>query len=126
MQTSAENFEKQAGSLNERYSSDCKALTETTKNALTTILNDTKKQLSDTVQEARKKIRTVRVDLDYGGDLVRGAVRLGRAVEQMTDRCADSATERLCRCTSTASAARSSGKRKPPSVMPRTIMKIGI
>ena len=56
MQTSAENFEKQAGSLNERYSSNCKALTETTKNALTTILNDTKKQLSDTVQEARKKI----------------------------------------------------------------------
>ena len=28
---------------------------------------------------------SVRVDLDYGGDLVRGAVRLGRAVEQMTD-----------------------------------------
>ena len=27
----------------------------------------------------------MRVDLDYGGDLVRGAVRLGRAVEQMTD-----------------------------------------
>ena len=27
----------------------------------------------------------VRVDLDYGGDLVRDAVRLGRAVEQMTD-----------------------------------------
>ena len=27
----------------------------------------------------------LRVDLDYGGDLVRGAVRLGRAVEQMTD-----------------------------------------
>ena len=27
----------------------------------------------------------VRVDLDYGSDLVRGAVRLGRAVEQMTD-----------------------------------------
>ena len=26
----------------------------------------------------------VRVDLDYSGDLVRGAVRLGRAVEQMT------------------------------------------
>ena len=56
MQTSAENFEKQAGSLNEKYSSGCKALTETTKNALTEILNDTKKQLSDTVQEARKKI----------------------------------------------------------------------
>ena len=56
MQTSAENFEKQAGSLNEKYSSGCKALTETTKNALTTILNDTKKQLSNTVQETRKKI----------------------------------------------------------------------
>ena len=27
----------------------------------------------------------VRVGLDYGGDLVRGAVQLGRAVEQMTD-----------------------------------------
>ena len=27
----------------------------------------------------------MRVDLDYGGDLLRGAVRLGRAVEQMTD-----------------------------------------
>ena len=57
MQTSAENFEKQAGSLNEKYSSGCKALTETTKNALTAIPNDSKKQLSDTVQEARKKIR---------------------------------------------------------------------
>ena len=28
---------------------------------------------------------TLRVDLDYGCDLVRDAVRLGRAVEQMTD-----------------------------------------
>ena len=27
----------------------------------------------------------MRVDLDYGGDLVRGAVQFGRAVEQMTD-----------------------------------------
>ena len=57
MQESTEKFEKQAGSLNERYSSNCKALTENTKLALTEILNDTKKQLSDTVQEARKKIR---------------------------------------------------------------------
>ena len=56
MQTSAENFEKQAGNLNEKYSSGCKALTESTKIALTETLNDTKKQLSDTVQEARKKI----------------------------------------------------------------------
>ena len=58
MQTSAENFEKQAGSLNEKYSSGCKALTETTKNALTTILDDTRKQLSETVRETKKKIRT--------------------------------------------------------------------
>ena len=58
MQESTEKFEKQAGSLNEKYSSGCKALTATTKNALTTILNDAKNQLSNTVQETRKKIRT--------------------------------------------------------------------
>ena len=58
MQMSAENFERQAGSLNEKCSSDCKALTETTKNALTTILNDTKNQLSDMEQTAQKKIIT--------------------------------------------------------------------
>ena len=58
MQESTENFEKQAGSLNEKYSSGCKALTETTKNALTTILNDTKNQLSDMEQTAQKKIIT--------------------------------------------------------------------
>ena len=58
MQESTEKFEKQAGSLNERYSSNCKALTGNTKLSLTAILNDTKKQLSNTVQETRKKIRT--------------------------------------------------------------------
>ena len=58
MQTSAAEFTKQAGSLNEKYSSGCKALTETTKNALTTILNDTKNQLSDMEQTAQKKIIT--------------------------------------------------------------------
>ena len=58
MQTSAENFEKQAGSLTERYSSNCKALTENTKLSLTTILDDTRKQLSETVRETKKKIRT--------------------------------------------------------------------
>ena len=58
MQVSAAEFARQAGSLNEKYSSGCKALTETPKNALTTILNDTKNQLSNTVQETRKKIRT--------------------------------------------------------------------
>ena len=58
MQMSADEFARQAGSLNETYSSNCKALTESTKLALTEILNDSKKQFSDTVQEARKKIRT--------------------------------------------------------------------
>ena len=58
MQESAEKFERQTGNLNERYSSGCKALTETTKNALTTILNDTKNQLSDMEQTAQKKIIT--------------------------------------------------------------------
>lgn len=58
MQESAAEFEKQAGRLNERYSSGCKALSESTKLALTETLNDTKKQLSDTVQKARKKIIT--------------------------------------------------------------------
>ena len=58
MQASATEFAGQAGSLNEKYSSGCKALTETTKNALTTILNDTKNQLSDMEQTAQKKIIT--------------------------------------------------------------------
>ena len=55
MQTSAEKFEKQVGSLNETYSSDCKTLTESTKLALTEILNDTKNQLSDMEQTARRR-----------------------------------------------------------------------
>ena len=35
--------------------------------------------------EQKKENLSLRVDLDYSGDLVRGAVRFGRAVEQMTD-----------------------------------------
>lgn len=35
--------------------------------------------------EQKKGNLSLRVDLDYSGDLVCGAVRLGRAVEQMTD-----------------------------------------
>ena len=35
--------------------------------------------------EQKKENLSLRVDLDYGGDLVHDAVRLGRAVEQMTD-----------------------------------------
>ena len=56
MQTSAENFEKQAGSLNERYSSACKELTDSTQKSMTMILTDTKNQFTDTVQNAKKKI----------------------------------------------------------------------
>ena len=71
--------------------------------------------------EQKKENLSLRVNLDYGGDLVHGAVRLGRAVEQMTD----DGTEQPRRYILTASAGRSSGKRKLPSVMPRTITKIG-
>ena len=35
--------------------------------------------------EQKKENLSLRVDLDYSSDLVHGAVRLGRAVEQMTD-----------------------------------------
>ena len=56
MQTSAEHFEKQAGSLNERYSSGCKELTDSTQKSMTMILTDTKNQFTDTVQNAKKKI----------------------------------------------------------------------
>ena len=58
MQMSAAEFAGQVGNLSERYSSNCKALTENMKLSQTAILNDTKKQLSNTVQETRKKIRT--------------------------------------------------------------------
>ena len=58
MQMSAAEFERQAGNLNEKYSSGCKALTESTKIALTKTLNDTKNQLSDMEQTAQKKIIT--------------------------------------------------------------------
>ena len=57
MQESTEKFEKQAGSLNERYSSACKELTDSTQKSMTMILTDTKNQLTDTVQDAKKKIR---------------------------------------------------------------------
>ena len=57
MQMSAEEFSRQAGSLNEKYSSACKELTNSGRWAMTTILDDAKKQLSDTTQKAAKKIR---------------------------------------------------------------------
>ena len=57
MQMSAENFEKQAGSLNERYSSICKELTESTKTALSTMMREMNQQLSNMAQAETKKIR---------------------------------------------------------------------
>ena len=57
MQMSTENFEKQAGSLNERYSSICKELTESTKTALSTMMRETNQQLSNMAQAETKKIR---------------------------------------------------------------------
>ena len=56
MQTSAENFEKQAGSLNARYSSACKELTESTNTALNTVTKEANQQLSNMTQAAKKKI----------------------------------------------------------------------
>ena len=57
MQMSAAEFERQAGSLSARYSSICKELTDSTQKSMTIILTDTKNQLTDTVQDAKKKIR---------------------------------------------------------------------
>ena len=56
MQTSAENFEKQAGSLSAGYSSACKELTESTKTALNTVTKETNQRLSNMTQAAKKKI----------------------------------------------------------------------
>ena len=57
MQMSAAEFARQAGSLSAQHSSDCKELTNSARWAMTTILDDAKKQLSDTTQKAAKKIR---------------------------------------------------------------------
>ena len=57
MQTSAENFEKQAGNLSARYSSVCKKLTENTQKAVTLVSENGERAISTVVQEAKKKIR---------------------------------------------------------------------
>ena len=56
MQTSAEKFERQAGSLNARYSSACKELTDSTQKAVTTISESSKQEFSALAQAAKKKI----------------------------------------------------------------------
>ena len=57
MQMSAEEFSRQAGSLNERYSSICKELTERTQNAVTSISESSNREISTVAQESKKKIR---------------------------------------------------------------------
>ena len=56
MQASATEFAGQAGNLNEKYSSGCKALTESTKTALNTVTKEANQQLSNMTQAAKKKI----------------------------------------------------------------------
>ena len=56
MQMSAAEFARQAGNMSARYSSRCKELTDSTQKSMTMILTDTKNQLTDTVQDAKKKI----------------------------------------------------------------------
>ena len=58
MQMSAEEFSRQAGSLSAEYSSACKELTDSTQKSMTMILTDTKNQLTDTVQDAKKNCMT--------------------------------------------------------------------
>ena len=56
MQMSAEEFSRQAGSLNAGYSSVCKELTESTQKAVTLILESGEREISTVAQEAKKKI----------------------------------------------------------------------
>ena len=56
MQMSASEFERQAGSLNVRYSSACKELTDSTQKAVTMISENGERAISTVVQEAKKKI----------------------------------------------------------------------
>ena len=54
IQMSAAEFERQAGSLNERYSSACKELTERTQKAVTMISENGERAISTVAQEAKK------------------------------------------------------------------------
>ena len=56
MQMSAAAFERQAGSLNVRYSSVCKELSERTQKAVTMISESSKREISAVAQESKKKI----------------------------------------------------------------------
>ena len=56
MQSSAEEFLRQVGSLNAGYSSVCKELNESTQKAVTMISESSKREISTVAQEAKKKI----------------------------------------------------------------------
>ena len=56
MQASAEEFSRQAGSLNAGYSSVCKELNESTQKAVTLISENGERKISTLAQEAAKKI----------------------------------------------------------------------
>ena len=56
MQMSAEEFSRQAGSLNAGYSSVCKELNESTQKAVTLISENGERKISTLAQEAAKKI----------------------------------------------------------------------
>ena len=57
MQMSAAEFAEQAGSLNVRYSSAYKELTESMQKAMTMISESSKREISTMAQAAKKKIR---------------------------------------------------------------------
>ena len=80
-----ENFEKQAGNLNEEVffrlqSADREYQERPDRNP-----ERYEESAFGYGADGEEENFPLRVDLDYSGDLVRGAVRLGRAVEQMTD-----------------------------------------
>ena len=54
MQMSAAEFARQAGSLNARYSSACKELTENTQKAVTLVSENGERAISTVAQEAKK------------------------------------------------------------------------
>ena len=84
MQASAAEFARQAGSLNEVFFQLQGADRE-----YEALPNRDPERYEEAAFEygadGTEEDHHLRVNLDYGGDLVRDAVRLGRAVEQMTD-----------------------------------------
>ena len=73
MQMSAAEFARQAGSLNERYSSACKELTNSARWAMTTILDDAPTRDRTTIalhidSKRRRKLRQKKTALGHAED----------------------------------------------------------